>query len=110
VVAQAGSARTSPAVGERAGVASRPGGHRRHVALALRAAQRVGRDHPALAEAGTFRTLIVRNAVYGGDMTNSDYELRDGAVGRSRARLNAALANGGLSQSVHLAHPDGRPL
>ena len=36
------------------------------------------------------------------------YELWDGAVERSRARLNAALANGGLSQSVHLADRDGR--
>ena len=29
------------------------------------------------------------------------YELWDGAVERSRARLSAALANGGLDQSVH---------
>jgi Protein of unknown function (DUF664) len=36
------------------------------------------------------------------------YELWDGAVERSRARLNAALANGGLDQSVHFADPDGR--
>jgi len=36
------------------------------------------------------------------------YDLWDGAVERSRARLNAALANGGLDQSVHLTHPDGR--
>jgi hypothetical protein len=36
------------------------------------------------------------------------YGLWDGAVERSRARLNAALANGGLDQSVHFTHPDGR--
>ena len=36
------------------------------------------------------------------------YDLWDGAVERSRARLNEALANGGLDQSVHLAGPDGR--
>ena len=36
------------------------------------------------------------------------YDLWDGAVERSRARLNAALANGGLDQSVHWASPDGR--
>ncbi|MCW2934615.1 MAG: hypothetical protein JWM19_5577 [Actinomycetia bacterium] len=36
------------------------------------------------------------------------YDLWDGAVERSRARLNAALANGGLDQSVHLTSPDGR--
>jgi Protein of unknown function (DUF664) len=36
------------------------------------------------------------------------YELWDGAVERSRARLSAALANGGLDQSVHLTDPDGR--
>ena len=35
------------------------------------------------------------------------YDLWDGAVERSRARLNAALASGGLDQSVHFAHPDG---
>jgi hypothetical protein len=36
------------------------------------------------------------------------YDLWDGAVERSRARLNAALANGGLDQPVHLTDPDGR--
>ena len=36
------------------------------------------------------------------------YGLWDGAVERSRARLDAALAYGGLDQSVHWASPDGR--
>jgi hypothetical protein len=36
------------------------------------------------------------------------YALWDGAVERSRARLDAALANGGLDQLVHIAWPDGR--
>jgi hypothetical protein len=36
------------------------------------------------------------------------YELWDGAVARSQARLDDALADGGLDQLVHLAHPDGR--
>jgi hypothetical protein len=36
------------------------------------------------------------------------YALWDGAVERSRARLGAALANGGLDQLVHLSWPDGR--
>jgi len=36
------------------------------------------------------------------------YELWDSAVERSRARLNTALANGGLDQSVHFADADGR--
>jgi len=36
------------------------------------------------------------------------YNLWDGAVERSRARLNAALVNGGLDQSVHFTSPDGR--
>lgn len=36
------------------------------------------------------------------------YDLWDGAVERSRARLNAALADGGLDQSVHFAGPDGQ--
>jgi hypothetical protein len=36
------------------------------------------------------------------------YALWDGAVGRSRARLGAALANGGLDQLVHVSAPDGR--
>ena len=36
------------------------------------------------------------------------YALWDGAVERSRARLDAALANGGLDQLVHVSAPDGR--
>jgi hypothetical protein len=36
------------------------------------------------------------------------YELWDGAVERSRARLDAALADGGVDQLVHVAWPDGR--
>ena len=36
------------------------------------------------------------------------YALWDGAVERSRVRLDAALANGGLDQLVHVSSPDGR--
>jgi hypothetical protein len=36
------------------------------------------------------------------------YALWDGAVERSRARLDAALAAGGLDQLVHVSSPDGR--
>jgi len=36
------------------------------------------------------------------------YALWDGAVERSRARLDAALADGGLDQLVHLSWADGR--
>jgi hypothetical protein len=36
------------------------------------------------------------------------YALYDGAVERSRAKLDAALANGGLDQLVHVSFPDGR--
>jgi hypothetical protein len=36
------------------------------------------------------------------------YDLWDGAVERSRARLDAALADGGLDQSAHVSWPDGR--
>ncbi|WP_084957042.1 DUF664 domain-containing protein [Thermoactinospora rubra] len=36
------------------------------------------------------------------------YALWDGAVERSRARLGAALADGGLDQLVHVSWPDGR--
>jgi hypothetical protein len=36
------------------------------------------------------------------------YALWDGAVERSRARLGAALADGGLGQLVHAASPEGR--
>jgi Protein of unknown function (DUF664) len=36
------------------------------------------------------------------------YELWDNAIERSRARLDAALADGGLDQLVHLSYPDGR--
>lgn len=36
------------------------------------------------------------------------YELYDGAVDRSRARVRAALENGGLDQLVHAGWDDGR--
>ena len=36
------------------------------------------------------------------------YALWDGAVERSRARLDAALADGGLDQLIHVSGPDGR--
>lgn len=36
------------------------------------------------------------------------YALWDGAVDRSRARLGAALADGGLDQLVHAGGPDGQ--
>ena len=36
------------------------------------------------------------------------YVLWDGAVERSRARLDAALADDGLDQLVHVSGPDGR--
>jgi Protein of unknown function (DUF664) len=36
------------------------------------------------------------------------YALWDGAVERSRAKLGAALADGGLDQLIHLSWPDGR--
>lgn len=36
------------------------------------------------------------------------YDLWDGAVERSRARVAAALADGGLDQLIHAAWPDGR--
>jgi len=36
------------------------------------------------------------------------YALWDGAAERSRARLDAALADGGLDQLVHVSWPDGR--
>jgi hypothetical protein len=36
------------------------------------------------------------------------YELYDAAVGRSRARLTEALADGGLDRPVDLTWPDGR--
>lgn len=36
------------------------------------------------------------------------YELWDSAIERSRARLDAALANGGLDQPVYISWPDGR--
>jgi hypothetical protein len=36
------------------------------------------------------------------------YALWDGAVERSRARLDAALTDGGLDQLVHISGPDGQ--
>jgi Protein of unknown function (DUF664) len=43
-----------------------------------------------------------------GDTPEQLYALWDGAVERSRARLDAALTDGGLDQLVHVAWPDGR--
>lgn len=42
------------------------------------------------------------------DSPDQLYELWDTAVGRSRARLDAALADGGLDQLVQMSGPDGR--
>jgi Protein of unknown function (DUF664) len=42
------------------------------------------------------------------DSPDQLYELWDGAVERSRARLDAALADGGLDELVHVSWPDGR--
>ncbi|OBF36560.1 mini-circle protein [Mycobacterium sp. ACS1612] len=42
-----------------------------------------------------------------GDTPDHLYELWDDAVARSRARLDAALAGGGLDQRVHLTAPTG---
>jgi hypothetical protein len=44
-----------------------------------------------------------------GDTPEQLYALWDGAVARSRARLDAALISGGLDQLVHVPAPDGRP-
>src|SRR5262245_54054102 len=41
------------------------------------------------------------------DSPDELYALYDGAVERSRARLSAALAEGGLDQLVHASSPDG---
>jgi hypothetical protein len=43
-----------------------------------------------------------------GDTPEQLYALRDDAVKRSRARLAAALADGGPGQLVHVSGPDGR--
>jgi hypothetical protein len=42
------------------------------------------------------------------DTPEALYGFWDGAVARSRARLDAALADGGLDQPVHISWPDGR--
>jgi Protein of unknown function (DUF664) len=44
------------------------------------------------------------------DTPDQLYALWDSTVQRSRARLDAALANGGLDQLVHLCWPGGRHL
>ena len=44
----------------------------------------------------------------GSDSPEQLYALWDGAVARSRARLEAALADGGLDRPVDLSWPDGR--
>ncbi len=43
-----------------------------------------------------------------GDSPDVLYPLWDDAVERSRARLDAALADGGLDQLAHVSAPDGR--
>ncbi|MGB6456300.1 MAG: DUF664 domain-containing protein [Streptosporangiaceae bacterium] len=43
-----------------------------------------------------------------GDRPAELYVRYDGAVERARARLDAALANGGLDQLVHISAPDGQ--
>lgn len=43
-----------------------------------------------------------------GDTPEQLYALWDGAVARSRARFEAALASGGLDQLAHVSGPDGR--
>jgi hypothetical protein len=43
-----------------------------------------------------------------GDRPETLYALWDGAVERARARLDAALADGGLDQRTHISRPDGR--
>jgi hypothetical protein len=43
-----------------------------------------------------------------GDSPDELYALWDGAVERSRARLDAAVSEGGLDQLVHASAPDGR--
>src|SRR5262249_31787146 len=43
-----------------------------------------------------------------GDTPERLYALWDGAVARSRARLGAAMASGGVDQPVHVSAPDGR--
>jgi hypothetical protein len=42
------------------------------------------------------------------DTPDQLYSLWDSAVERSQTRLDAALANGGLDQLVHVSWPDGR--
>jgi hypothetical protein len=42
------------------------------------------------------------------DTSDQLYELWDGAVRRSRARFDAALANGGIAGLAHVSSPDGQ--
>ena len=42
------------------------------------------------------------------DTPDELYALWDNAVERSRKRLDAALADGGLDQLIHVSAPDGR--
>lgn len=42
------------------------------------------------------------------DSPDELYDLWDGAVERSRARLSEAMARGGLDQQVHTSSPDGQ--
>ena len=83
--------------------------------------------HLALVEDYSFATKLSGeppgapwNDIYRNDVTDWEfasaaddtaeqlYALWDSAVQRSRARLAAALADGGLDQLVHVSGPDGR--
>ena len=58
------------------------------------------------------RSQFVRDFVQGAAEDDPAwlYALWDEAAARSRARLEAALAAGGLAQHVHLTGPDGEPV
>jgi hypothetical protein len=64
-----------------------------------------GSNEPVVVK-GHLSQAVFTSAV--NDSPEQLYGLWDGAVQRSRARLGAALAHGGLDQPVHLAFPEGR--
>jgi hypothetical protein len=63
--------------------------------------------NPGLASAGTGSTDWDFTSA-AEDTPEQLYALWDGAVARSRARLDTALADGGLDQPVHFSSSDGR--
>ena len=88
------------------------GGLLKHLALVedFHFATRLSGDSPGEPWESTYqRDVADWPFISAADHTPEElYALWDGAVERSRTRLDAAMADGGLDQLIHEAWPDGR--